>query len=774
MPPNPTDKPTNSDQTTSYRAHGLKILGLSYDLIIGFTAMLALVIFVTVVGLEKLEVIHNDTTTIVNNHLAKIHAASLMVRAARKRVVTMQKMSFIEDPFDRDELALHLDTLAGDFVRARLSLLDLPLTEREQRLLKEQGALTGKALPIQREIIHLLARDQFKPARELLIKHAIPAQDLVLDKLDEIYHDQINAVNAASNNAQQTYADARLWVRSLSAGALTIGLLIAMIIVRHSQRTTVQREQDLAKIAQMNLALADKAHQLERARTRAQQANNSKSAFLANMSHEIRTPLTAVIGFAESMFADELPPHEHKAAIERILRNSKHLLHIINEILDLSKIEAGKLEVERLPESLFTLLSFIESVGGHRAREKGLSFNINYTFPLPATIHTDPTRLKQILLNLVSNAVKFTEHGSVSVSVMTNMDQSKLHFKVVDTGIGMTQDQLAKVFNSFTQADTSTTRKYGGTGLGLSITRFLCERLECKLNVQSSPNQGSAFEVILDNTYNNSADHVYAIPTTALSISDSQQTQDDQLSFTGRVLVAEDNPDNQILLRLYIERVGAQVTIVENGKQALELARTTPFELILMDIQMPVMGGEQAIISLRDSGYQNPIAALTANAMKQDQQHYLSIGCDEFLAKPIDRAELNRVLRKFLPRVAPNHSELALPRCIESTTEEIDEYAQVRPLFVGRLPDYSEKINAYHTNQNWPELARILHDLKGMGGGFGFPNLSVLAAQAEQQIHAEQFNQVNQSLQTLSQAIEQIHGAFSSAGPHKPSTSAAV
>jgi CheY-like chemotaxis protein len=372
------------------------------------------------------------------------------------------------------------------------------------------------------------------------------------------------------------------------------------------------------------------------------------------MSHEIRTPMTAILGFADVLMGEEgFEPSvdERQAAYETIKRNGQYLLTLINDILDLSKIEIGKLAVEFLPCSPQSIVREVVELLGQRARAKGLRLTLHSEESLPDDVLSDPTRLRQILVNLIGNAVKFTQQGQVEVRLRRVVESHSVSLlcEISDTGIGMDEDQLTRLFVPFTQADMSTTRRFGGTGLGLTISRHLARLLGGDISVVSRPAAGSTFTLRLPMT--EAADLPPQMP---VLIPGDAAVNDEPQRLTGRkILLAEDGIDNQRLLSYVLRAAGADVVVVENGKLALELAlshrdRAQDFELILMDMQMPVMDGYSATIELRQSGIDCPIIALTAHAMASDRQKCLEAGCTDYASKPIDRKSLVKLVARHL------------------------------------------------------------------------------------------------------------------------------
>ncbi|WP_141735645.1 PAS domain S-box protein [Oligoflexus tunisiensis] len=388
------------------------------------------------------------------------------------------------------------------------------------------------------------------------------------------------------------------------------------------------------------------------AKEAADAANAAKSAFLANMSHEIRTPLGAILGYSELLASQGVSTSERLNYVNALKRNGELLSNIINDVLDLSKVEAGKLDFERQEVPIEEILTDITTLLHLQAVEKGISLIVSAEGPIPASIETDPLRLRQILMNIVGNALKFTERGSIEVKVKTVAKpdgSTKLAFIVTDTGPGISPDQASKLFKPFSQADVSTTRKFGGTGLGLTLSKKLAAGLGGDLELtQSTPGVGSTFTITIDPgrtskvLFQSSQNNLQRSPSKPKA---AASTRIDGL----KVLLVEDSMDNQIVVQRFLKMAGCGADLANNGREAIEKIHSRDYDVVLMDIQMPVMDGFEAVAELRREGYQLPVIALTAHALKEQRLQCLEAGFTNHITKPVNRDALISMLAPYAP-----------------------------------------------------------------------------------------------------------------------------
>lgn len=419
-------------------------------------------------------------------------------------------------------------------------------------------------------------------------------------------------------------------VRMSDAGTDEIGALASSM---NEMLATIERSQ----------------RELTEARVAAEAANKAKSEFLSTITHEIRSPMTAVIGYADLLLEPGVTDDQRRDHVSRIRRSGEHLLGVINDLLDASKIEAGAMAIESVPCSVRQIADDVKSMAETKVKAAGISFNVEIAQSVPGMIASDPLRLRQILMNLVSNAVKFTRQGSVTVRVDL-ADESTLRMRVEDTGIGMSPEQVDKLFKPFSQADSSTSRRYGGTGLGLTISRNLARLMGGNITVESRSGEGSIFTAT-----------VRFLPCDSIATIAAAAKRN--VSLTGlRVLLVDDSEDNRKLLSHFLRGAGAEVFQANDGEEAIhgikeEMARRGSYHAVLMDMQMPVCDGYEATRRAREIGYRGAIIALTAHSIAEERGKCIAAGCDDFLNKPIERTKLCGAVLEWAGR---EHNEIVL------------------------------------------------------------------------------------------------------------------
>ncbi|MFT4810215.1 MAG: signal transduction histidine kinase/CheY-like chemotaxis protein [Paraglaciecola sp.] len=519
----------------------------------------------------------------------------------------------------------------------------------------------------------------------------------------------------------------------------------AEVILEQKSLELFQRNQELEDFKEnLEKQIIERTCEAEKAKTEAHAANQAKSEFLANMSHAIRTPLTAIIGFAEVLLQHRLSREESAQYLTTIINGGRHLTNLLSEILDISKIENQKLELEAIRFNLPNLLHDIEQIYLFNCKKEQLDFALVMNSVIPEWIVADPTRLKQVIHNLLSNAIKFTKTGSISLHVKFIVSTSTLQIEVIDTGEGIASDKQALIFEYFRQADSSITRNFGGTGLGLFITKSMVELMGGVVELESTLGKGSRFCVtIVCQKYDGECDSILNRDIIAPKPLVTP-------SLVGNILLVEDTEVNQQLITFNLEQTGAQVDLAVNGLEGLQKALEVQYDLVLMDIQMPVMDGKEAMKSLLQLGVSTPVYALTANVMPSDIKEYEAIGFTGALSKPLELEKLYSVLTQHLSVCVDQNKNESL-----GTKLFIPDH-KLRSLFYTELAKQHTEITKNIYNLDYDSLIKAVHIIKGSAGSFGYDDLTHLAADSLQLLRQKQYIQGLQHCTKLNQKVAEV------------------
>lgn len=528
-------------------------------------------------------------------------------------------------------------------------------------------------------------------------------------------------------------------------------------------------EQYSEKLILLNRKLEDNVIELEQAIKKAEEAAAFKDRFFANMSHEIRTPMNAILGLSHILLTSPLKGKERDNVL-KIENSANTLLRIINNILDFSKIEAGKLTLESMEFSLHSVIDYIATVVDIKASNKNISIIYNIDKHIPKTLIGDPTRLGQILLNLVDNAVKFTHEGNVVLHVNQLEKDDKscvLKFDVVDHGIGIEAEKIETLFDSFVQADSSTTREYGGSGLGLSITKYLVEMMGGTISIRSHKSQGSTFSVVIT--------CAYVHPTSVHCPTRKNRDIAGIILQNRTLLLVEDNEVNRHVVLGLLERSEATILVAANGVEALELAETRKIDLILMDINIPIMDGCEVTRRIRQQLNNVPIIGLSANTLHKDVAYALDSGMNAYLNKPMDIQRFYRLLDQYIDNAVLHYKHDNVEHChavsshpfyavsgldvadaLERMEYKVALYEQVVCAFFEMFTHAAEELQQYIIYENYDDAYRLCHDIQGSSGNIGAKELHFITKEMEKMIQQRQRDAALQQVASFSQVFLEL------------------
>jgi signal transduction histidine kinase/CheY-like chemotaxis protein/HPt (histidine-containing phosphotransfer) domain-containing protein len=568
------------------------------------------------------------------------------------------------------------------------------------------------------------------------ISEAFPFLDVFLPDAEEFWADPRGCSTLPSDFWTQPGADGGNLHFSATAIAGERKLLLIERVGNRFEQT-----QQLMQYAHETKLAHDEIARLSRELKRATEA---KSEFLARMSHEIRTPMNSLLGVAELL--SETALNDEQSEYVRIFRRAgDNLLNVINDILDFSKIEAGQVELECVAFDLVEVVQEAIEIIGVRARAKGLCLNCDIRPEVPPRLMGDPGRLRQIILNLLSNAVKFTDQGGITTRVepdRENPSAGAIHFKVRDTGIGIPADRVSTIFDSFTQADASTTRKYGGTGLGLAISKRFVELMGGRIWAESTPGQGSTMHFTARFAVSEPASNVPAPKATPPTLGNRAL----------RILLADDSDDNRFLVRGYLRDTGCVIDEVKNGAEVVELFKAGTYDMVLMDAEMPVMDGYAATRAMRAleqkrAGPETPILALTAHALKEARDRSIQAGCTDHLTKPITKTALLEAIGRYAP-VAPSAERI--PVTVESWLKPvIPAYLEKRRADVAKLRVALEQ-------REFSTVRTLGHQMAGSGAGYGFTQITQIGEMLEESALAEDAARIRDGISALDRYLINI------------------
>jgi signal transduction histidine kinase/CheY-like chemotaxis protein/HPt (histidine-containing phosphotransfer) domain-containing protein len=651
----------------------------------------------------------------IDSHLSKLkHDLSILEKGG---VIRQEVLLNLEG---RDEMIREATYLPdGNSSAYVMEMIEIaPLLDQLQERISELEKLLERGWSYQENNDYqgfFLLQDEF----DAFLKHLPP----YFSRLDENANRLFFEGNSRLLELEAALADQRARLKKIEIGLMALVMMLAglmSIVFLHR-----------VKIA--NLKLENALDEMSQAKNEAERASRAKSEFVSRMSHELRTPLNAIIGFAELLGSEPLPPSQ-KSYVDLINSSGKHLMELINAVLDHAKIEAGSMTLEQIEFDLPKTIDSVRSIVLDQATARGLSFISDIAADLPERIVGDPTRLRQVLINLLVNAVKFTEQGSVELRIA--VDNKQLIFSIRDTGIGMDEENIARLFKPFAQADETITRKYGGTGLGLLISKELIEAMGGTIETESAVGVGTCFWLTLPLVLGKNSE----VPKQA----QREQSSDSIFHLVqGKVLLVDDNRVNQQLGVAMLKRLQLEFDIAENGLIALEKLAGNNFSLVLMDMEMPEMDGLAATREIRRLEAQNtearrlPIIAMTANALVEDREQCFAAGMDGYISKPISLKILESEIRRLFSEKSPEIITEADQPCFDRARviEMLDDeqlFKELADLFISGSAGYQRDLEAAVSAQDCRLIERHAHTLKGLFSTFAADAGEEAARQLEQ------------------------------------------